>query len=92
MDTDTVVKTGKPKYPSYSALLKPVARRTIEAHQGARRRLIVMFYPGDRIGFREEGRRRWYFSSLHRIYTTVVRQTAEAEAEERRKLRKQKGG
>jgi hypothetical protein len=88
MEIDTDVATSKPKYPSYSVLKKPVARRTLEYHGGARRRLIVMLYPGDRIGFREEGRRRWYFADLHKIYTKVVTWTVDAERAEKAKKRK----
>jgi hypothetical protein len=85
MSSEMKVKTH---YPSFSDLKKPVARRTLEEHSTARRKLIVMFYPGDRIGFREAGRRRWYFADIHRLYTSVVRWTVEAEVKEKVEKRK----
>lgn len=69
-------------------LRKAVHRRTIEAAGIVRRRLVVALLPGDVIGFREEGRRKWYTAPIPRVFIQVARWNAEADAAEKRQARK----
>jgi len=72
-------------------LLKKVTRRSIEKVPAIRRRVVVALIPGDVIAFREEGRRKWYSAPIGRVFVQVAKWNADAEAAERKRLRKERG-
>ena len=72
-------------------LRRPVRRRTVEACDSVRRRLVVALLPGDVIAFREAGRRHWYVAPLARVFMAVARWNVEATRAEGRKHRRNRG-
>jgi hypothetical protein len=65
-------------------LLRRVARRTVDPQMG-KRRLVVILYPGDTIGIREERRRKIFFAPIDRAYRQMV--VWEVEAKRAQKLK-----
>lgn len=75
---------------------RAVTRRTIAPVTGSRgRRIVVTLYPGDAIGFREEGTRHTYLTTIGACYSLAVKQevaaTRQAKAAEKA-ARKKNGG
>ena len=58
-------------------LKKTVRRRTIGSHRGMR--YVVTLEPGDVIGFRQERKRRTFYTSLAACFDMAVRQQVAAE-------------
>jgi len=65
---------------------KPVRRRTDTPHRG--RRLIVSLEPGDVIGFREERRRKIYYTTAAACFDLAVKQYAAAQRALKKTARK----
>lgn len=66
-------------------LTKTVHRRSMAIAPSVRRRLIVALMPGDVIGFREEGRRKWYTAPISRVFVHVANWNADAERAEKKR-------
>lgn len=71
-------------------LEKTVQRRSLSAVPAIRRRLIIALMPGDVIGFREEGRRKWYTAPISKVFIQVAQWNAAVEAAERKRLKKER--
>jgi hypothetical protein len=69
-----------------TALTKPVKRRTIGRHRGAR--FVAMLEPGDLIGFRIERKRRVFYTTLAACFDLAVRQQVAADKAAKRAARK----
>jgi hypothetical protein len=65
-------------------LNKPIKRRTVGSHRGAR--FTVILEPGDVIGFRTERKRTVFYTTLAACYDMAIRQAVMAE-----KMAKKKG-
>lgn len=70
-------------------LKRTVKRVTMKENDMARRCLVVYLTEGDLFGIREQGRRRVWWTSLHRLFPTVVRWNLDAERVAKAKQQKE---
>jgi hypothetical protein len=70
-------------------LIKPVRRETVGFW--IKRPLIIQIEPPNIIRIREKGRRRWFETTVERVFKGAVRDWVEQQQAERKKERKRQG-
>ena len=68
-------------------LRRYVLRRTVEAHDYRRRKLVICLEPGDVISLREERCRKWFSAPLSKVYHQIVRWNLESAKQAKRNQR-----